>query len=139
MIIKNVSSNQLEMALVRTNKVFDNNVIWNNFEILNRKANRFRVTLRVRNSHCLGARLGQHVSERTGNRRHLINACWHVHGVFFDFLPQGAEIRSGRFIIHPGDRWNDFDIGSMISPLMMSDACECYENEVKLPPKQYYS
>jgi len=130
MIIKNVLQEDLKQALAKVNKDFDDNICWNRFEGIR---NGFIVTLAVRNSHGKGARLGFQISERTGQRRHLINACWHVHGHFFDALleinPKADITTCISHIYKHEDRvignWEDKQIGSMMDPLYASEACEC--------------
>ena len=125
MIIKNVSGEDLSKALAKVNEKYDNNVIWNNYQ---KEGNRFRVTLRVIDSHGKGARLSQSTTSK-GNRRHLISACWHIHGDFFDELlniNQNAIIQTSITTIDKhGGNWTDRNIGSMINPLYYSEACEC--------------
>lgn len=136
MIIKNVTKNELEYALRLLNKKYKENIVWNRFDKLNNVGNRFAITLRVKDSHKIGARLGYMVNKK-GNRRHLINACWHVHGDFFDLLLKinsDVEIKAeGRIINKYGGNWQDSNIGSLMNPLMYSEACECYMVKVKLP------
>jgi len=86
-----------------------------------------KVYLSVYDSHKKGARLGF-------SGRHLINACWHVHGNFFDTLlninPK-AVIKAQDLKIYKDDdgrtigNWQDWNIGSILCPLYFSDACEC--------------
>ena len=128
MIISNVSGEDLSEALSIVSKQYDNNVIWNNYERLNTKGTRFRVTLRVVDTHGKGARLSQSLTSR-GNRRHLMNACWHVHGHFFENLLKinpNAVIKTGiATITKEGGNWVDRNISSVMHPLMYSEACEC--------------
>jgi len=58
MKISNVTAKDLSVALEEVNKKFDNNVIWNNYEQLNKKGTRFNVTLKVLDSRGKGARRG---------------------------------------------------------------------------------
>lgn len=127
MIIK-ASREELEQALAEINKRYGNNIVWNNFERLNGKGTRFRVTLRVKDSHGKGAKLG-HPNPRTGRQRHTINACWHVHGYFFEALlainPQILIKTAGRTVDKNGGNWEDWNIGSLMYPRYFSEACEC--------------
>jgi hypothetical protein len=129
MLIKNVSKKDLDKALMWVNKKYSNNITWNNFEQVNKKGDRFRVTLKVKDSHKNGARLGSCVTH-LGNRRHLINACWHVHGNFFDALlviNNKAIIKTaGRTIDINNGNWEDWNIGSVMEPFYYSEACECF-------------
>jgi len=121
MIIKNVTQEDLEKALEITNRKFENNITWNRFEKIGR--NRYRVTLRVKDSRKAGHRIGY-----TGRR--LINACWHVHGTFFDALlsvnPEAEIIALNRVINKEGGNWEDIQVGSVLCPRWLSEMCECY-------------
>ena len=90
-----------------------------------------KVNLSVNDSHGKGARLGF-----TG--RHMINACWHVHGNFFDTLlninPKVVIKAMNRKIYKDEDgrtigNWEDWNIGSLMSPLYCSEACECDDSD----------
>ena len=131
MIIKNTSYNELQKALELTNKLYDNNITWNNFRQENNKGTRFRVTLKCKDSKKAGHRLGFPYSRTSGEekQRRLISACWHVHGDFFDALldlnPE-IEIQVATHKINKdGGNWQDRNIGSMMRPLYYSEACEC--------------
>ena len=124
MQISGVTDRDLSRAIDKVNETFDGNVTFNRLDTLNAKETRFAVTLKVKSSKGKGARLGQHVNNN-GTRRHLIYACWHAHGTFFDALPASATIRTGDQTIRPGDAWADRNIGSYVYPLMYSEACEC--------------
>lgn len=122
MLIKGATQEQLTKALETVNKRFDGNIQFNRFDHAGRTRDgkeKFNVTLRVESSKGKGARRSQN-----GHRR-MINACWHVHGFFFDALPKGTEIKSGPYNLHPGDPWHDRNIGSQIEPLYYSEACDC--------------
>ena len=141
-MIINATHEDIQKALDLTNKEFDNNIEFNNFQRLS--DTRHRVTLRVKESHGKGARLASYQSALyrkkdcdifrmteddyqwgLKHRRHLINACWHVHGTFFDNLPVGTKINTRGNITYAGDQWEDFNIGSQMFPYYMSEACEC--------------
>lgn len=115
MIISNCTQEEIETALKKVSKKFGNNIIFKGFTP---EGKRFRVTLKVKDSKGLGARRGI-----TGRR--MISACWHVHGHFFDALPKKAVIRSASFVVCPGDDWNDFNAGSTMAPVYMSELCGC--------------
>ncbi len=117
MIIKNVTEKDLYEALRKVNKHFDNNVIFEHCNSVNTKGNRWSVRLRVKSSRGKGARLGF-------SGRHLINACWHVHGEFLEALPKDAVIYTAGKTVYPGD-WEDWNIGSQMNPMYFSEACEC--------------
>jgi hypothetical protein len=119
---KNIEENDLFQALKAVNERYGDNVEFNRSPEWRGK--RICFTLKVKDSKGPGARRGF-----TGRR--LINACWHVHGHFFEKLwsirPE-AEIKAGSLIMRgPEDNWQDRNIGSMMSPLMFSEACNCGE------------
>ncbi len=124
MLIRNVTSTEIEMALTMTNKIFDDNIIFNRFECVGKN---FQVTLKVKSSKGAGARIGF-----TG--RAMISACWHVYGTFIEELfivnPSCVIISMGNKITIDGGNWVDKNIGSQIEPLMYSEACHCRENNI---------
>ena len=132
MLIKHVTRADLENALAAVNTLFGDNVKFNRCDVANNNGDRWNVTLKVESSRGPGAR-------RSHTGRRMASACWHVYGEFMDALPTGARInapvvvgydRWGREkIAHrdrsPGDEWQDWNIGSIMSPLYYSEACEC--------------
>ena len=127
MIAKNTNTNQLVQALNAVNNIYDDNIEFNRYPEWIGKQIRF--TLRVKDSHGKGARLGFYQNPNTGNRRHLVSACWHVHGNFFEQLfkiaPDAEIIAGNKTITKNFGNWEDRNIGSMMSPLYFSEACEC--------------
>ena len=125
MLIKNVKGYELDEALDKINEKYKGNITWNRFEQVGRQ---WRVTLRVKDSHRPGARLGYAIPGR--NPRHLISACWHVHGDFYDALFQinpNAVVKTSRKMITKDEgNWEDWNIGSIMYPLYYSEACECH-------------
>ena len=115
---------ELNQALEAVNEKYGDNVIWNREP----SSGSLHFTLRVKDSHGKGARLG-FPSCDTGNQRHLVNACWHVHGEFFDALfainPDAIIRSNGQKITAEYGNWQDRDIGSLMQPLYFSEACEC--------------
>lgn len=76
----------------------------------------------------LGARI-------SSSGRRIAAACWHVHGDFFDALlkiqPNAVIVTRGgpgAVIDKNGGNWQDCNIGSRMSPMMFSEACECAIN-----------
>ena len=122
----NATFYQLETALNDINAKFDGNIIFNRLEQKTAKTNIF--TLKVKDSKKAGHRLG-YQRNKDGNRRKLINACWHVHGEFFDALfdiDENIFIWSGKSkITKDFGNWQDRNIGSIMYPLYFSEACEC--------------
>lgn len=121
MLIIGAGSQEIQDALVAANELFAGNLEFKRFEYeRDRRDGRqqFRVTLRVADSHEPG-----HTHGSQG--RHLISACWHAHGEFFDALPEGTEIRAMHGTTYPGARWVDFNIGSDYRPRYASWACHC--------------
>lgn len=121
---KNVTIEAMQAALVQVNKRYNGNV---EFESVVPKGKHIEFTLRVKSSFEAGHRLGF-----TGRR--MPKACWHVHGHFFDALlklaPDAVIISRGwpgGVISRDGGNWQDCNIGSLVQPLMFSEACECKE------------
>ena len=110
---------QVVDALARANALFDNNLVFNHCY---GHPTYTDVTLRVIDSRGAGARRGL-----SGSR--LVSACWHAHGTFFDALPVPARIVTRQGTTYPGAPWVDASIGSMMNPLMYSDACGCAQRE----------
>lgn len=81
-----------------------------------------RVNLRVRDSHGPWAR-------RAASGRHGPWACWHAFGVLYDrlFLAGATKVVSGPFTYRSAaDNWQDWNCGSMVRPMMMSECCDCH-------------
>jgi len=128
MEIRNATLAQIGAALDEANEHFKGNLEFRDITPLNKKGTGYRVTLRVKSSRGPGARLGQQVNHN-GNRRHLPCACWHAYGKFIDALfseaPDARLITSGQRYTRDNWSWVDRNIGSMMSPLYYSEACEC--------------
>jgi hypothetical protein len=128
MQISSVTRADLDNAIHRINSVYyQNNVMFNNIKVMNNAATRWQVTLRVKSSKGPGHRLG---FSSGGTQRRLVSACWHVHGRFFEALPKGTKIRTGRdgpsvMVVGEDSLRPDFNIGSIMYPMYMSEACEC--------------
>lgn len=135
-MITNATLTELDAALRAVNKKYDNNIQWNRAPEGN--VTRPSFTLRVKDSTKAGHRRGQpryeaktynygDVATRPGRR--LINACWHVHGDFFDALFKenpNAWIRAGtQKITKERGNWEDRNIGSQMNPFYFSEACDC--------------
>jgi len=133
MIVSECTAKDLQAALRVTNKQYKGNVEFN--RLPEAQGNRLRFTLRVKDSKKPGHRLG-FPDYTTGKQRRMVNACWHVHGDFFDNLLDinpDAIIKTGagnkNQIYSKGGEvyghWEDFNIGSQARPLFFSEACEC--------------
>ncbi len=151
MIIKNVNADEIKSALVAVNDDYDNNVIFNRFDCLNKKGTRFAVTLKTLDSRGKGSRRGFPIFKGFDKppdwekRRHLPSACWHVYGTFFDvllFINEDAVIVTSGSLANPlpsneitkdGGNWQDWVIGTYNNyPYMMSEACDCYLSQDRL-------
>ena len=122
MKVYHTTQENLDKALAKVNKKFDNNIIYNRYpEALNKKRTSFVLTLRVKDSSMAGHRVDFHLTTK-GNRRKLSSACWHVHGEFFDALNKEAEIVTLGNRTSPGREWADWNAGG----IYMSDLCDCY-------------
>ena len=143
--IRNVTKEEIEKALMNTNQYFNDNVIFNRFE---RVGKNFQVTLKVKNSKEPGHRRGFAFDPFPNivKGKRLASACWHVWGVFFDEL---IDINNNAIIISAcgrngkqkidktGGNWQERDVGSQMSPMYLSDLCDCYENEINIPSQRY--
>lgn len=115
MLARNVTVSDLEHALAVTNARFGGNV---KFRDIRQVGKNVRFTLAVNDSRGCGAHLA-------ASGRHTASACWHAHGTFFDALPAGATIIANGKKIHPGDEWQDWNMGSNWYPHYASELCEC--------------
>ena len=117
---RNCTMAQVEEALSKINVEYNNNVMFKRIDQENSKCIGF--TLRVKNSSGAGAKIGY-----TG--RKTVNACWHVHGDFFNALIEvnpGVVIKSlGKTIDINGGNWKDWNIGSRVDPVLYSQSCKC--------------
>ena len=128
MVVKNITSKQLTEAVVELNTSYDNNIKFNNREVINNKGTRHRFTIRVKDSRGDGSRHG-HSRNKNGEHRRTNSACWHTHGDLFDILfkiNNECEVRSGgKLITSDNGNWEDRNIGSIMEPMYFSEACEC--------------
>lgn len=119
-MITNANRNELEEALIAVNEMFEDNVIFKEIKQLSK--NRIQFTLRTKKSRENGSRISY-------SGRHHPSLCWHGHGFFFDALftiNENIFVSSrGKKITKDAGNWEDANIGSMMIPLMHSDACEC--------------
>ena len=115
------TAEDLREALKAVNELYNDNIM---FKRLDGKI----FTLRVKDSKGAGARRGYNFT-KSGERRRLISACWHVHGDFFEALfkvnPRAVVHAGRRKITAEGGNWQDWNIGSLITPLYHSEACDC--------------
>ena len=119
MIARKCTESELRAALDVVNLQYAGNVEF-------KKMNFPRFTLTVEDSGKKGGRIGF-----TG--RKVKAACWHIHGHFFDALfkinPAAYVWSQGGKITKDAGNWQDRNIGSIMNPLMYSDACNCAELE----------
>lgn len=115
MLYRKCNIQDLEKALDIINKKYQGNITFNR---LDNKG----FTLKCKDSKKPGHRRGY-------SGRRLISACWHVHGDFFDALfeikPEAIIISLGEKITRFYGNWQDRNIGSMMYPLYLSEACDC--------------
>lgn len=126
MIAKNTTRDQLEQALKAINAPdqYAGNITWRRApEVMNNAGDRFRFTLRAVDSRGKGGRIS-HNGRRIGQ-----SACWHAHGYFFEELfkvaPEAVILAGSKTITKDAGNWEDRNIGSMMQPMMYSDACDC--------------
>ena len=127
----NATHAELVVALDLVNKRYGGNVEFNRLE---QRAKRTVFTLKVKDAHGPGHRCGFSIN-KNGKRRVLSSACWHVHGHFFEALfkvnPKlwviSGSISSGpQKITKTGGNWQNWNVGNMVNPLQMSEACDCH-------------
>jgi hypothetical protein len=125
MLIRNATGFDIGKALEDTNIEFDSNIRFKRFDYAGKTrqgGDKWNVTLTVHDSRAKGGR-------RSRSGRRIAAACWHAYGTFRDNLPDGTEVISntakGRDVEHPGDPWQDWNIGSDYYPFYYSDACDC--------------
>lgn len=121
--IRGLSASEIDRVMDNVNAVFGGNIVFNRYDYC--PINHFKITLKVKDSNGTGARRGF-------NGRKMINACWHVYGLFFDEcfrINPAAKIKQCGEWVTPSNNWTDKNIGSIGSPLMHSDACECRGND----------
>lgn len=133
-MLTNAKEGELQKALETTNTKYNGNlkIIWGTRQ---RNGRIISFRLGVHSSKGLGHRLGYpHWDFKTGKKegvqRRLACACWHAHGDFFDALLSlnnkvRIYTRGKHKITSRGGNWEDWDAGSMMFPVMISDLCEC--------------
>ena len=128
MVVKNITSQQLDEAMTELNTLYDNNIKFNDRKVINNKGTRHRFTIRVNDSRGTGSKHGHHTN-KNGEYRRTTSACWHTHGDLFDILfkiNDKCEVRSGgKLITIDEGNWEDRNIGSIMAPMYHSEACEC--------------
>ena len=119
----NTSTDNLEKALKKVNKLYGDNIKFNRFDKVGNK-NRFTLKVNSTKDNKKGYKIGY-------SGRKVASACWHVHGDFFDALIEvdsNAVIKSlDKTIDKDGGNWQDFNVGSIVQPLYASEACTCNE------------
>ena len=121
MIAKNCNIADLQAAINAVNKRYEGNV---DFRSLAQSGRKVTFTLRVMDSKGPGHNIGP-----SGNR--TASACWHVHGHFFEELFKTApkavvySSRTGKWITRAAGNWEDYQVGSIMSPRRASQACNC--------------
>lgn len=106
---------EIEKALRVTNLFFEGNLL---FAKLEPHRHYCDVRLRVANSRGKGARRGY-------SGRRITSACWHAHGSFIDALPLATKVVTSLGTTYPDNAWQDTNIGSVMRPMMYSEACLC--------------
>lgn len=125
MLVSNCTADDLHAVLDVLNKeMYEGNI---RFKDIRPQGRQVRFTLTVNSSKGPGGRIG------FGGRR-VAAACWHVHGNFFDALFKvcpDAKVRAGQKVITKDQgNWEDWNIGSMMEPMMYSEACDCDEQGI---------
>ena len=113
---KNVTVEGLNKALNLCNEMHGYKLIWNRAP--EKQGNFLHFTIRSEKSKIHGASV-------SWSGRNSCSASWEAHGHFFecvlDLFPE-AEIRTAKATITAtGGNWQDFEIGSMMYPMMASE------------------
>lgn len=117
----------LQKALEFINtEYYDNNIVFHSESVL---PNKFRLQCKEFKK---GHRIHRSYSfEGARPDRRSKNACWHVHGYFFDALfdiNPNAVIRAGNKKITASEgNWQDWNVGSNMYPVYYSESCNCYQ------------
>ena len=131
MLAYHVTQANLEQALFHASKLYDDNLIWNRAPE-HGPGTALRFTLRCKSSREPGHRMS---ASPFSPSRHLVAACWHAHRDFlralFHEAPDArvktavADYRGqeGFERTFPGTAGRN--IGSIMAPVAMADACEC--------------
>ena len=128
-----LSKDQIEECLRRVNTVFNGNIVFKRCDLEGQK---YVVTLTVISSRADGARVGH-----TGRR--ISAACWHVYGMFFAecfYMSANCRIKQCGQLLTKENNWRDKNIGSIVEPLLYSNACMCkgdYELMIRLNQRRY--
>ena len=123
MIISKVTREELGCALLAVNGRFRGNVKWF-AELRTISGTQWSLRLAVKNNKGPGSRFS---ANNWGKTRRTSSACWHVHGYFFDMLPEGAVVWTYGQKREQG-QWDDFQYGGGLdNPQMISELCECHE------------
>lgn len=129
MIAKNVTKDELYLAMDKVNELFENNITWNREP--EKIGKRFQFTLYTKSVEKPGHRLGlpSPTYDAIYKPRRLRSACWHVHGEFFDALfdinPDAVIRSNGKVVDIDNGNWIDWNAGSQMYPVYMSELCEC--------------
>ena len=127
MIITGSTKKEIIKALDHVNTVFDNNIAFHFLAQRDRTGKVWRLTLCVKDERRNGARSSLPNDNRPQER--LLNACWHVHGMFIDALNHEARVQVSTgshtvVVAHPGDPWIDRAIGFGGSRIKLSSLCD---------------
>jgi hypothetical protein len=128
MIVTTPYSHYIRDALDKANKHLGGNLVFKECELVKTRRDgrhEFRVTLTVKDSKEIGSR-------RSPEGRRIGAACWHAYGLFLDSLHPDCEVKTtmgrlGMQKIRPGEKWQDYNIGSEMRPFMASHACNCMD------------
>ena len=116
MKVKNITEKQLKRALKEVNKEQGSQLIFNREP--EQKGNFIFFTIKSKKSGVVGSRVSH-------SGRNLISASWHSHGFLFDKLleiNEDAIIKTATSTIDKnGGNWVDFNCGSIMCPVFMSE------------------
>ena len=124
----------LEKALAIVNERYDGNIAFHSESDIAAKS--FRLVTKSYDLPGYGISTHSYQMGWTPNARRKNNACWHVHGYFFDALfsvNPNAKVKSrSNTITKDYGNWEDFNVGSQICPCYASECCTCDGNEYPL-------
>ena len=108
----------LKEALSYVNSLFHNNIVMETED----RGSYYLVRLKVKDSKGAGAR-------RSPNGRRINSACWHAHGYFikrvFELDPNAIVYTAGEIFKSGNWQWKDWNVGSLINPVYISELCDC--------------
>lgn len=114
---------------------YSDNLIVDRLDTITESTLRTNLKLRVVSSRGPGHRLAARAHHNTGNRRHLVAACWHAHRdvltVLFDMQPEAriktcfADYRGQDGFLRLFPATYRRNAGSQVEPVFYGQCCDC--------------